>query len=103
MRWVKIFLACAVMSAAALFAQQIPVGTALPVMLNSTLDAKKEKPGQQITGRIMQDVPLAGGARIPAGSRVVGRVLTVSGPTGASGSRFVLKFDRISIHGGAIP
>jgi hypothetical protein len=103
MKCVKIFFACVVLSAAALPAQQIPVGTALPVMLNSTFDAKKEKPGQRITARIMQDVPLPGGDRIPAGSRVVGRVLAVSGPTAASGSRLVLKFDRLSIHGRSSP
>src|SRR5271167_1153188 len=103
MKWVKIFLACAVMSAAALFAQKIPIGTALPVMLNSTLDAKKVKPGQQITGKTMQDVPLPGGTRIPAGSRVTGRVLAMSGPTPTSGSRLVLKFDRLSIHGRSSP
>jgi len=99
----RIFFACVVLSAAALLAQQVPVGTALPVMLNSTLDAKEEKPGRQITGRIMQNVPLPGGQRIPAGSRVIGKVLAVSGPTAASGSRIALKFDRLLIHGRSSP
>src|SRR5208282_1787345 len=103
MQYVKILLACVALSAAALLAQQIPVGTALPVMLNSTLSVKKGKPGQQITGRIMQEVPLPYGGRIPAGSRVAGTVLVVSGPTAASGSRLVLKFDRLSIHGRLSP
>ena len=39
-------------------------GTALPVMLNSTLDARRAKPGQPISGRIMQDVPLPDGWKI---------------------------------------
>lgn len=98
-----IFFACVVLLAASVLAQQIPVGATLPVMLNSTLDAKKEKPGRQITGRVMQDVPLPGGARIPAGSQVLGIVLAVSGPTATSGSRLVLKFDRLSIHGRPSP
>lgn len=56
-----------------------------------------------ITGRIMQDVPLPSRARIPAGSRVVGRVLAVSGPTAASGSRVAVKVDRLTIHGRSSP
>jgi len=43
-----------------LFAQEaIPPGTVLPVQLKSTLDSLKSKPGQTITARIMQDVPLS--------------------------------------------
>ncbi len=36
----------------------IPPGTALPISLDQTLDAKKVKAGQTITGTIAQDVPL---------------------------------------------
>lgn len=43
-----------------LFAQEaIPPGTVLPVQLESTLDSLKNKLGQIITARFMQDVPLS--------------------------------------------
>lgn len=58
-----------------LFAQEIPPGIALPIMLTSTLDVKKIKVGQPISGAIQQDVPLPGGGRISRNSRVSGRVL----------------------------
>src|ERR1035437_8883023 len=50
----------------------IPAGTILPVRLNSTVSSAKSKPGQMITGRIMQEVPLSSGIRIKEGSKVVG-------------------------------
>src|SRR5580700_9337894 len=53
----------------------IRAGTILPVRLNATLSSGKAKAGQAITGRIMQDVPLTGGAKIPAGSKVVGHIV----------------------------
>jgi len=103
MKWMWTFAACFVFSAAALLAQQIPAGTALPVMLNSTLDAKKDKPGRKISARIMQDVQLPDGARIPAGSHVVGHVLQVNGGTAASPSRLVVKFDQLDSRGHSVP
>src|SRR5580658_7083065 len=36
----------------------IPLGTILPVRLNSTIWSDKSKPGQTITGRVMQNIPL---------------------------------------------
>jgi hypothetical protein len=88
---------------ATLQAQNIPAGTALPVMLNSTLDARKDKPGQEISARLMQDVLLPEGQRIPAGSKVVGHIVEVSRSARGSGSRVVIKFERIVVHGHSIP
>jgi len=56
----------------------IPVGTILPVALNSSLNSRKVKPGQVITARVMQDVPLSPGSSIHAGTKVIGRVLGVN-------------------------
>jgi hypothetical protein len=96
MLWLKLtagFLCSVVMLAA----QELPAGTALPVMLNSTLDAKKDKPGQKIQGKTMQ-VPLPSGGVIKSESHVIGDVISVSKP-GASGSRIVVAFDQIEDHG----
>lgn len=84
-------------------AQEIPPGTALPVMLNSSLNAKKSKPGEKISGRLMQDVLLPDGARIRAGAQVTGKILQVDRPTSTSGSRLVLKFDGLSSQGHSMP
>lgn len=55
----------------------IPAGTVLPLQLNSSLSTAKSKPGQTITARVMQDVPLAPGKKIRAGAKVVGHVVSV--------------------------
>ena len=89
-------LGSGVLSALAmLVAPTLPAGTALPVALSSTLDAKKDKPGQKIEGRLMQDIPLASGEKIKAGAHVIGHIVEVTRPTGR-GSRMVLKFDQLA-------
>ena len=104
MRWLQFPAACLVFSAAVLCAQQIPSGTVLPAMLNCTLDAKKDKPGRKISARIMQDVPLPDGMRIPAGSMIVGHIVQVSAPAAASISRLVFTLDQLNSrgHSGAV-
>src|SRR5579862_519756 len=57
--------------------EKIPVGTILPVQLNSSLRSEKVRAGQQIYGRIMQDVPLPGGHRIHAGAKVLGHIVSM--------------------------
>jgi hypothetical protein len=101
MLWLKlgaVFLCSVTMLAA----QDLPAGTALPVVLNSTLDAKKDKPGVKIAGKTMQDVPLPSGAKIKSGSHVIGHVVAVS-RLGAAGSRIAVTFDQIEDHGQVIP
>ncbi len=102
MRWLQILTACFVLSAAVLPGQQIPLGTALPAMLNSTLDARKGKPGRKVSARIMQDVPLPNGGRIPAGARIFGHILQMSA-SATSDSGLVLKFDQLVWHGHTAP
>jgi hypothetical protein len=103
MKWMWIALASVMLWAAPLCAQQIPPGTALPVMLNSSLDARKDKPGREISARVMQEVHLPDGATIPAGSHIVGRILRVSSPTATSPSRLALQFDQLSLRGHSQP
>jgi hypothetical protein len=63
----------------------IPPGTALPISLDCTLDAKKAKPGQPISGTIAQDVPLGDRGKIREGSHVTGQVLEAGrNPDGSS-------------------
>lgn len=103
MQWLKAVCFCLALSNAALCAQQIRPGTAVPVMLSSALDAKKDKPGRKISARVMQEVRLPDGASIPAGARVVGHILRGSGPTATSGFRLVFKFDQLISRGQTLP
>lgn len=80
----------------------IPAGTALPLTLGATLDARKDKPGQKIEARLMQDVPLPSGEKIKAGAHVIGHIVEVTRLTGA-GYRMALKFDQLVAGGKTIP
>ena len=83
----------------AVMGQTIPAGTVLPVELNSSLNAGKDKPGNRITGTIKQDVPLPDGARIPQGSRIIGHVISAASATAGSPSRLSLRFDQVEVKG----
>ncbi|HKD85701.1 MAG TPA: TrbI/VirB10 family protein [Terriglobales bacterium] len=85
------------------FAQEIPEGTILPVMLNSSLDAGRNHPGQAISAKIMQDVSLPNGKLIPRGSKVVGQIISASRATSTSGSSLTVSFDRITGNGWNVP
>src|SRR6185295_8570207 len=81
--------------------QEIPVGTVIPVMLGTSLNALKDKPEKRIEGRVMQDVPLPSGFTIREGARVLGHASNVK--TGLPGSSIVVKFDAIQNEGRTIP
>jgi hypothetical protein len=75
--------------------QTIPAGTILPVRLNTSLSSSKSRPGQQITARVMQAVPLPDGSVIRAGSTLVGHVIRVSGPSDKGGGEIAFQFDSL--------
>lgn len=88
----------------ALFAQDaIPSGTILPLQLNTSLNSKKSRPGQIVTARLMQDVPLPSGAKIRAGSKAIGRVLNVVEARDGSDAQLSLKFDALEVSKRRIP
>src|SRR6266436_7782469 len=80
----------------------VPRGTILPVRLNQSISSSKSQPGQIITARIMQDVPLANGGKIREGSKVIGHVVGVS--SAADGNdKLSLQFDKLISSGRTIP
>lgn len=81
----------------------VPRGTILPVRLNSTISSDKSKSGQVITGRIMQDVPLASGTVLRAGSKVIGHILDVSSASNGGQARVSFQFDKLIASGRTIP
>jgi hypothetical protein len=85
-----------------LFAQDaVPAGTILPVHLGTTLDSKKCRVGQVISGTIMQDVPLAPGDKLRAGTQIRGRVLEVEKTS--NGVKLTFVFDRVRTRKQEIP
>ena len=75
-----------------------PAGTILPVRLNHGFSSKSTRVGQQLTGRIMQDVPLPGSGKFPEGSQVIGTILSVSAAGNNNGGKITLRFDKIEVH-----
>jgi hypothetical protein len=72
----------------------IPAGTILPVRLNSSLNSKKVRAGQMVTARVMQTVPLSA-SKLPAGTKVVGHVASVSPATPTRGAEISFVFDSV--------
>ncbi len=87
-----------------LFAQSaVPAGTILPVALSSSLNSRKSKVGQVITARIMQNVPLATGSRLRAGTKVLGHVVKVNPADGTRGATMSIRFDTLVVSKRQIP
>jgi hypothetical protein len=100
MLWLRL-TAAFLCSVGMLAAQDLPAGTAIPVMLSSWLDASKQKPGETIEGKTMQEVSLPAGASIKRGSHVTGHIVAVK-KTGDTGSRITLQFDQLEDEGKTI-
>jgi len=81
----------------------IPRGIILPVRLNGTLSSVTSKPRQMVTARIMQNVPLPNGSKIPKGSKVEGRIVEVVPENGTLGARISIQFDRLRLSNRVIP
>jgi hypothetical protein len=100
----RVMLVAFLVLSSALFGQSaIPVGTILPVQLNSALKSQKSRPGQVVSARIMQDVPLPGGSKIKAGSKVLGRVTAVRPSSNGSGGKITVRFDTVAVGKRRIP
>lgn len=89
-------------SCARLSAQAIPSGTILPVQLNSSLKSQKAKPGQRVTARLMQDVPLPG-STLRSGATVIGRITAVRQASGQSDAQISIRFDTLKSGAKHIP
>lgn len=84
-------------------ANSIPPGTILPVSLNSTLSSAKSRPGQIITARIMQDVPLPDGSAIRAGAKVIGHITSVTPASNRARGSISIRFDTLKLRHGNTP
>jgi hypothetical protein len=78
----------------------LPVGTVLPVRIDTALDSNKATVGQVISGTVIQDVPLASGTKLSAGTHVTGRVTEVDKSN--TTSKLAFTFDRIHASSGEL-
>lgn len=76
---------------------EIPLGTILPIRLNTAMSSGKSKAGQRITGTVMQNVPLRSGKRISRGSLVVGRIISVTAATAGTNAEVSFQFDELLV------
>ena len=87
-----------------LFGQdKIPVGTILPVQLNSSLRSDKARAEVQVSARVMQDVPLPAGRKIHSGSKVIGHIVSARSADNGTGGEISLRFDTLEIGKHHIP
>lgn len=99
MRCRSLLIAVLMCASPALFAQDIPAGTIIPVMLTVSVDSAKSHAGQAISGKVMETVPLPEGQVIPEGAKVFGHVALVIPAEGNDPGSLALEFDRIVFRG----
>lgn len=91
-----LLIACLLLFPLGVFAQNtIPAGTILPAELQSSLNSAKSRPGQIVTARIMQDVPLPGRKKIPAGSKILGHVVTAKPASAGAPGELTIRFEEV--------
>jgi len=81
----------------------IPPGTMLPARLNQSVSSRNAKPGQTLTARIMQAVPLPNGQKIPAGAKLAGKIVSVQSAANATKASIEFGFDALLIGNQSIP
>ncbi len=91
---VVLVLLSAILSAA----QDLPVGTMLPVELRTAIKMGNSKPGDHVSARLAQYVILDG-MRLPRGTEVSGRIVQAEAGSKSSPSRVALAFDTVRISG----
>jgi len=81
---------------------KINPGSVLPVVLSKTVDAKKAKTGDQVLGKIPQDLSANGKVVIPQDTTVIGHVAEVKASDHDSkDSKLGIVFDKMSMKDGS--
>ena len=82
---------------------KVPAGTILPVVLRTSFDFDKCKPGQILRGQIAQEVPLPNGPTIRRGSPIEGHIVEVTPASNGAGAKVSMQFDKLYMTGQWIP
>lgn len=91
-----ILLLC--LAGSCLWGQKIPSGTLLPAMLDDTVDSEKSKPGEAISAKLRQDVPLSGKGKIKRESKILGHVVAVSPASDGNPYQITVQFEQIEVN-----
>ena len=67
-------------------------------MLDNTFDSDKSKPGEEITAKLRQDVPLPDGGKIKRESKLVGHVVAVTPASADKPYEITVEFNRIAVN-----
>jgi acetyltransferase-like isoleucine patch superfamily enzyme len=79
---------------------EVPAGTPVSVVLQTTLTTKRTNPGDRFSARVAQPVVVAGKIVIPEGAAIHGHVVLAEQPGKASGrGKLQLAYDRIEFDG----
>jgi hypothetical protein len=90
-----ILLALLVLPGGALAQDAIPMGVVIPARLDATFSSKS-KPGEKISARVMQEVPLDGHEKIRVGSHLAGHIVSVTAAKSGRGTRIVFVLDELT-------
>jgi hypothetical protein len=83
-------------------ASQMKAGSTFQAELVKPVDARKNKPGDEVTAKSIQDMKSDGRVILPKGSKIIGHVTEVKQRTkGESESAVGIVFDRALLKGGA--
>jgi hypothetical protein len=78
----------------------VAAGTALPITLEQALSTKTAQPEQAVAARLAEDVVVEGDVLLPAGSEVLGHVVTAVRSGRVKGkARLVVSFDQVRVEG----
>ncbi|MDD5555964.1 MAG: hypothetical protein PHN82_01810 [bacterium] len=83
---------------------ELPAGTPLQIILESTLDSRTAREGDAVRARLAAPVTAAGATVVPAGAALAGRVTKVSGPqVGLMKAKIEFSLDRLQTRRGTVP
>jgi hypothetical protein len=83
---------------------EVPAGTQLALVLESSLSSATSRPGQQVTARVERATSADGRVVLPGGSLLKGRVTEAEGAGRVSGrARLAVAFDHIVVRGQSYP
>ncbi len=81
----------------------IPPGTILPISIKHTFSSDESGKDRAIEARIMQDVPLPDGDKVPAGATLSGTIVSSAHSVGDKGGKLTFRFDKLEFHHENIP
>ncbi len=79
----------------------VAAGTAIPIALDKSIDAKKAKAGDQVSGKVLADVRSNGRVVVAKGSKIIGHITEAKArQKGDSDSDLGIAFDQAKLKGG---